>query len=251
MDGKNAKTLEESIMSRMDQMDYLISSNKKNENDIQTIYKNLKSTFQKVGLVKYDAFQEMGGKLSFSLALLNETNDGFIINAMHSREGCYTYIKEIIDGNSVITLADEEKEALDIKQKESNYIFNEIDKKLSNIAQLRNTKYKELKIKEDELNKIAKGVSPTKLLQSTLEYIEKITKNEKELHDNLNNKKCDFDEKTKIKSSRDGILSQAKKQLEMKEEILKNLLSKNKFESINLVEKSILPQNIKVSTKVK
>lgn len=114
MDGKNAKTLEESIMSRMDQMDYLISSNKKNENDIQTIYKNLKSTFQKVGLVKYDAFQEMGGKLSFSLALLNETNDGFIINAMHSREGCYTYIKEIIDGNSVITLADEEKEALDM-----------------------------------------------------------------------------------------------------------------------------------------
>ena len=114
MEGKNAKTLEESIMSRMDQMDYLISSNKKNENDIQTIYKNLKSTFQKVGLVKYDAFQEMGGKLSFSLALLNETNDGFIINAMHSREGCYTYIKEIIDGNSVITLADEEKEALDM-----------------------------------------------------------------------------------------------------------------------------------------
>ena len=114
MDGKNAKTLEESIMSRMDQMDYLITSNKKNENDIQTIYKNMKSTFQKVGLVKYDAFQEMGGKLSFSLALLNETNDGFIINAMHSREGCYTYIKEIIDGNSVITLADEEKEALDM-----------------------------------------------------------------------------------------------------------------------------------------
>ena len=114
MDGKNAKTLEESIMSSMDQMDYLISSNKKNENDIQTIYKNMKSTFQKVGLVKYDAFQEMGGKLSFSLALLNETNDGFIINAMHSREGCYTYIKEIIDGNSVITLADEEKEALDM-----------------------------------------------------------------------------------------------------------------------------------------
>ena len=38
-------------------------------------------------------------------------NDGFIINAMHSREGCYTYIKEIIDGNSVITLSEEEQEA--------------------------------------------------------------------------------------------------------------------------------------------
>ena len=74
----------------------------------------MKSAFQKVGLVKYDAFQEMGGKLSFSLVLLNEANDGFIINAMHSREGCYTYIKEIIDGNSIIALAEEEKEALEM-----------------------------------------------------------------------------------------------------------------------------------------
>ena len=114
MDGKNAKTLEESIMSRMDQIDYLISSNEKNAKNIEVIHKNLKSTFQKVGLVKYDAFQEMGGKLSFSLALLNEINDGFIINAMHSREGCYTYIKEIIDGNSIIALADEETEALNM-----------------------------------------------------------------------------------------------------------------------------------------
>ena len=117
MDGKNAKTLEESILSRMDQIDHLISSTQKNESDIQKIYKNMKTTFQKVGLVKYDAFHEMGGKLSFSLALLNEINDGFIVNAMHSREGCYTYIKEIIDGNSIIALADEEQEALDMAMK--------------------------------------------------------------------------------------------------------------------------------------
>lgn len=120
MDGKNAKTLEEAIMSRMDQMDRLIASSEKNEKDIQAILKNMKYTFQKVGLVKYDAFQEMGGKLSFSLVLLNEVNDGFIINAMHSREGCYTYIKEIIDGNSIIALAEEEKEALDMAMNSNN-----------------------------------------------------------------------------------------------------------------------------------
>jgi hypothetical protein len=74
----------------------------------------MKFTFQKVGLVKYDAFHEMGGKLSFSLALLNEVNDGFVLNAVHSREGCYTYVKEIIGGNSVILLSPEEKEALDM-----------------------------------------------------------------------------------------------------------------------------------------
>ena len=39
-------------------------------------------------------------------------NNGFIINAMHTREGCYTYIKEIIDGNSVIVLSGEEQESI-------------------------------------------------------------------------------------------------------------------------------------------
>ena len=85
--------------------------------NIKKIFSNMKFTFQKIGLVKYDALNEMGGKLSFALALLNETNDGFVMNAMHTREGCYTYIKEIIDGNSVIVLAEEEREALDMAKK--------------------------------------------------------------------------------------------------------------------------------------
>ena len=72
----------------------------------------MQRTYQKMGLIKYDAFHEMGGKLSFSLAMLDMRNNGFIINAMHTREGCYTYIKEIIDGNSVIVLSEEEQEAL-------------------------------------------------------------------------------------------------------------------------------------------
>ena len=57
----------------------------------------------------------MGGKLSFALALLNDKNNGFIINSMHSsREGCYTYVKEIINGESFVILATEEKEALEM-----------------------------------------------------------------------------------------------------------------------------------------
>lgn len=114
MTGKNAKNLEKVLTERLDQVDSLLKANEKNEKDIRKIFRNMKPTFQKIGLVKYDAFHEMGGKLSFSLALLNETDDGFVMNAVHSREGCYTYIKEIIDGNSIITLADEEKEALNI-----------------------------------------------------------------------------------------------------------------------------------------
>ena len=109
MMGKDAKSLEETLVTRLSQVDKLISANEKN---IRKMFDNMKFTFQKVGLVKYDAFNEMGGKLSFSLAMLNESDNGFVLNAVHSREGCYTYIKEIIDGNSIITLAEEEQEAL-------------------------------------------------------------------------------------------------------------------------------------------
>ena len=62
--------------------------------------------------MKYDAFKQMGGKLSFSLALLNEINSGFIINSVHSSEGCYIYIKEIVAGLCDLDLSNEEKEAL-------------------------------------------------------------------------------------------------------------------------------------------
>ena len=117
MTGKDGSSLEDNLVKRVNEIEELITSNKENEENIKKIFQNLNSTFQKIGMVKYDAFHEMGGKLSFSLALLNRENDGFIMNAMHSREGCYTYIKEIIQGNSVIVLSDEEKEALDMAMK--------------------------------------------------------------------------------------------------------------------------------------
>lgn len=119
MSGKNAKSLEDTLIKRIDQVDTLIQANNVNEKNIDKLFHNMKFAFQKVGLVKYDAFNEMGGKLSFSLALLNETDDGFVMNAVHSREGCYTYIKEIVAGNSIIVLAEEEQEALDMA-KEAN-----------------------------------------------------------------------------------------------------------------------------------
>ena len=112
MSGKDAKTLEDTLNQRVNQVDSLLESNEENDSNIKVLSKNMQRTYQKMGLIKYDAFHEMGGKLSFSLAMLDMRNNGFIINAMHTREGCYTYIKEIIDGNSVIVLSEEEQEAL-------------------------------------------------------------------------------------------------------------------------------------------
>lgn len=153
--------------------------------------------------------------------------------------------KKIEKLNKDISTLNKEKEDLDYEYKEKYSIFNEVDKRLSNLIQLRDTKYKEVKNKEDELNKIAKGISPAKLLQSTIEDIDRITNNEKELHEELTNKKHEFDENSKLKSSKDGILSQAEKQLESKNKTLKTLLIENKFDSVNTVEKSILPKEEK------
>ena len=114
MNGKEAKSLEDEIVGLFEDNKFLKASIDKNKKDIRTLYKKLESTIQKVGIVKYDAFQQMGGKLSFSLALLDENNNGFILNSVHSTEGCYTYTKEIKSGECAISLGEEEQQALDM-----------------------------------------------------------------------------------------------------------------------------------------
>ncbi len=114
MRGKNGKSMESTLKECLDQIRDLKSANAYNEKNIDDLMNHIQHVYQKMGVVKYDALHEMGGKLSFSLALLNEKEDGFVLNAMHTREGCYTYIKEIVAGNSIILLSDEEQEALEM-----------------------------------------------------------------------------------------------------------------------------------------
>ena len=112
--GKNGKSLEKDIIGLYEDNKFLKIGVEKNKKDIRTLYKNMEKTFQKIGIVKYDAFKQMGGQLSFSLALLDENNDGFVLNSVHSTEGCYTYTKEIKGGECAISLGEEEQEALSI-----------------------------------------------------------------------------------------------------------------------------------------
>lgn len=123
MSGKDGKSLEDVVYKRFEQVDTLLKEDKKNKENIELINENLLIAVQKVGIVKYDAFNEMGGKLSFALSILDKENTGFVINAMHSREGCYTYIKEIIKGESYIQLGEEEKEAVDKAVNSDNYMI--------------------------------------------------------------------------------------------------------------------------------
>lgn len=113
MQGKNAKSMEDDVAGLFQDINMLKNVSDKNKKDIRTLYKNMEKTFQKVGIVKYDAFNQMGGQLSFSLALLDENNNGFIMNSVHSTDGCYSYTKEIRKGACEIDLGEEEKEALE------------------------------------------------------------------------------------------------------------------------------------------
>ena len=113
MRGKDAETLEDIIIDQMEDIQELKSQNRANKDNLRTTNKNMRSSFQKFGMVKYNAFKGMGGNLSFAIALLDLNNTGFILNSVHSREGCYLYIKSVEKGETDISLGIEEKEALE------------------------------------------------------------------------------------------------------------------------------------------
>ena len=112
--GRDAKSLEKEIGDIFAQNTAIKEVVDKNKRDIKTLFRRMETTFQKVGLVKYDAFPQMGGKLSFSLAMLDEKNNGYIINSVHGSDGCYTYSKEIRAGKCDLVLGTEEQKALGI-----------------------------------------------------------------------------------------------------------------------------------------
>lgn len=127
MRGKDGKNLEESILTKFSELDGIAKIIKQNRADVKEMYRRTEHCIQKCGIVKYDAFNEMGGKLSFALALLDSDNTGWIMNAMHSREGCYTYVKEILKGESYVELSEEEAEALDRAIYSEDYMSSETE----------------------------------------------------------------------------------------------------------------------------
>ncbi len=117
MRGKDAKSLETSMGELFEENRVIKEKVSSNRKEIKTLYKRMHTTFQKIGVVKYDAYQQMGGLLSFALTLLDEDNNGFIMNSVHSAEGCYTYIKNVNNGTCELELGKEEKEALEMAMK--------------------------------------------------------------------------------------------------------------------------------------
>ncbi|MEW9107481.1 DUF4446 family protein, partial [Paenibacillus sp.] len=69
-----------------------------------------------VGIQRYNAFAERGSDLSFSIAWLNEEQDGVVITSIHGREHSYVYAKPVEKGQSTYSLSPEEKKAIEIAE---------------------------------------------------------------------------------------------------------------------------------------
>ncbi len=112
MKGQDGQSVEKAMAARIREMEKVGSRQKRHQNEIGRLRESQKRTLTKYGIVKYDAFEDVGGKLSFALAMLDSRNTGFILDAIHSRDNCFLYLKEIVEGESYIMLSDEEIRAL-------------------------------------------------------------------------------------------------------------------------------------------
>lgn len=107
-------------------LDKVIKAEAKNTKDIKKLTRNLNSLeeevtlhVQKVGLIRFNPFDELGGDHSFSLALLDGVDTGVILTGLHTRERTRIYIKYIKKGKSEYELSKEEQKAL-LKAKKKN-----------------------------------------------------------------------------------------------------------------------------------
>lgn len=112
MEGAEGLDIEANLENKFARLNAVEERQTLSERHIKKIYKTLEGTYQKTGIVKYDAYSENGGKLSFALALLDESDNGFVMNVMTGRDGSYCYVKSVTAGESEIKLGGEEAKAL-------------------------------------------------------------------------------------------------------------------------------------------
>lgn len=99
---------------------------KKDNSEIKAYYTKLdndiSSSIQKIGLVRFNAFKDVGSDLSFAVALLDREDNGVVFNGIYGSESSNIYAKPIKNGESSYQLSDEEKYAIEIAEKNKNFV---------------------------------------------------------------------------------------------------------------------------------
>jgi hypothetical protein len=117
MNGVSEGNLEEILLEYIERLKIIEIKNKEMENRLSNAELNIINCVQKVGVVRFNAFDNVGSDLSFSVALLDDNDDGIVLSGLYSRESSCTYAKPIMSGNSKYALSAEEMKAIDIAKK--------------------------------------------------------------------------------------------------------------------------------------
>lgn len=107
-----SENLEEDLENYMYKVERVEKQNAEILGQLSGLDKDLEVCIQKVGIVRYSAFQDTGSDLSFSLALLDEKDNGVVMNGIYSREMSNIYAKPVEAGKSSYTLSEEEQQAI-------------------------------------------------------------------------------------------------------------------------------------------
>ena len=112
MRGVNNKNLEELIVSKLEEVDKAMAKSEEAINQCEVIREEIKGCVNKVAIMRYKAFPDVGSDLSFSIAILDSHNDGVLITGIYSRHDSTTYAKPVDKGISRYELSEEESYVL-------------------------------------------------------------------------------------------------------------------------------------------
>ncbi|MGZ9585962.1 DUF4446 family protein [Paenibacillus marinisediminis] len=113
MNGAGIDNLEGLLTKMNVDIEGLQLSNEHHQTIIEAMNRKLQNQVAHVGVLRYNAFNERGSDLSFSIALLNDQEDGVVFTGIHGREHMFVYAKPLEKGNSTYALSPEEKQAME------------------------------------------------------------------------------------------------------------------------------------------
>ncbi len=119
MNGLSDRNMEELLETCLDSVNNVNSKNRDIELKMNEIERKLIQCVQKVGIVRFNAFDNVGSDLSFSIAMLDNNDSGIVISGIYARDSSSTYAKPVSSGKSKYTLSAEEIQAIDIARKTS------------------------------------------------------------------------------------------------------------------------------------
>lgn len=111
--GVEGKNLEEMLYTCFEQSKAAMVKTEELHRVVQSLQKQANGCLQKVGLVRFNAFEDVGGEMSFALALLDQQANGFIISNLYGRQESHVYLRPVNQGKTSMYLLPEEQQALE------------------------------------------------------------------------------------------------------------------------------------------